>query len=149
MRVILLSDVKGSGKKGDIVNVSDGFAKNFLFPKKLAKDASAQALKELDDAKKSLERQNEIKKKQAEEIKDLLNERTVKIVRKGGEDGKLFGAVTSKDIAAQIKADFGVEIDKHKIVLENSSMKQFGSSKFSIKIFPGIVAQMLVMVSEN
>lgn len=149
MRVILLSDVRGSGKKGDIVNVSDGFAKNFLFPKKLAKDASAQALKELDDAKKSLQRQNEIKKKQAEEIKALLNERTVKIVRKGGEDGKLFGAVTSKDIAAQIKADFGIEIDKHKIALGNSSMKQFGSSKFSIKIFPGIVAQMLVMVSEN
>ena len=149
MRVILLSDVRGSGKKGDIVNVSDGFAKNFLFPKKLAKDASAQALKELDDAKKSLQRQNEIKKKQAEEIKALLNERTVKIVRKGGEDGKLFGAVTSKDIAAQIKADFGIEIDKNKIALENSSMKQFGSSKFSIKIFPGIVAQMLVMVSEN
>ena len=149
MRVILLSDVRGSGKKGDIVNVSDGFAKNFLFPKKLAKDASAQALKELDDAKKSLQRQNEIKKKQAEEIKALLNEKTVKIVRKGGEDGKLFGAVTSKDIAAQIKADFGIEIDKHKIALENSSMKQFGSSKFSIKIFPGIVAQMLVMVSDN
>ena len=117
MRVILLSDVRGSGKKGDIVNVSDGFAKNFLFPKKLAKDASTQALKELDDAKKSLERQNEIKKKQAEEIKAILNERTIKIVRKGGEDGKLFGAVTSKDIAAQIKADFGVEIDKHKICL--------------------------------
>ena len=149
MRVILLSDVRGSGKIGDIVTVSDCFAKNCLYPNKLAKDASTQALKELDDAKKSLERQNEIKKKQAEEIKAILNERTIKIVRKGGEDGKLFGAVTSKDIAAQIKADFGVEIDKHKIALENSSMKQFGSSKFSIKIFPGIVAQMLVMVSES
>lgn len=149
MQVILLSDVRGSGKKGDIVNVSDGYAKNFLFPKNLAKDATKRAVKELNDAKESLEYKNELKKAEAEEIKKHINEKTVKIVRKGGEDGKLFGAVTTKDIALQIKSDFGIEIDKHKIILEGHSIKEFGSRKVDIKVFPGVVASILVMVSEN
>ena len=149
MRVILLSDVRGSGKKGDTVNVSDGYAKNFLFKKNLAKEATAQSLKELNDAKESLERQNEIKKNEAQKIKEILNEKTIEIKRECGNSGKLFSSVTTKDISEKIKSDFNIEIDKHKIVLEVPSIKQLGSVKFDIKIFPGIVATMLLMVSEE
>lgn len=148
MRVILLEDVRGSGKKGDIVNVSDGYAKNCLFPKKLAKEANTRSIKELKDAQKSVEHKNELKKMEAEKIRDILNEKTIKISRKGGEEGKLFGGVTTKDIVIEIKKSFDVELDKHKIVLSDS-IKGFGSYKFEIKIFPGIIASMLVMVVEE
>jgi len=149
MRVILLEDIRGSGKKGEIVKVSDGYAKNFLFPKKLAKEATPSSLKELKDNQESIKHQNEIKKTEAEKIKETINEKTIKIVRKGGEDGKLFGAVTSKDISIQIKESFGIDIDKHKIVLEEGTIKTFGSYRFEIKVFSGIVASMLLMVAEN
>lgn len=148
MRVILLSDVKGSGKKGDVVNVSDGYAKNFLLVKKLAKEASPQALKELADAKASLERQNQAKKAESEKMKEMLNEKSIKIERHGGKNGKLFESVTSKDIVLEIKNVFGIDIDKHKIVLP-SAVKEYGSYKFNIKLFPGIVATMLLVVCEN
>lgn len=149
MRVILLSDVRGSGKKGDLVNVSDGYAKNFLIPKKLACEATSQSIKELKDAQKSMEHQKEMQKKEAEKIHEILNEQSVVISRKGGEDGKLFGAVTTKDIAEQIKNRFGLEIDKHKIILNEGSIKTFGTFKFEIKVFPGILSSMLAVVSEE
>ena len=148
MRVILLEDVKGSGKKDQIVNVSDGYAKNCLFPKKLAKEANKQSIKELSDAKKSLKHKNEMKKLEAIKVKEIINEKTIKVLRKGGEDGKLFGAVTTKDISSEIKKVFDVEIDKHKIIL-GDTIKSFGSYKFDIKIFPEIIASMLVMVTEE
>ena len=148
MRVILLEDVRGSGKKGQIVNVSDGYARNCLFPKKLAKEANKQSIKELNDAKESLKHKSEVQKIEAEKIKELINEKSIKILRKGGEKGKLFGAVTTKDISLEIKKSFDVEIDKHKIVLQDN-IKSFGSYKFDIKIFPGIIASMLVMVVEE
>ena len=148
MRVILLEDVKGSGKKGEIVNVSDGYARNCLFPKKLAREANKQSIKELSDAKESLKHKNEMKKLQAEKIKEIINEKSIRIFRKGGEDGKLFGAVTTKDISSEIKKAFKVEIDKHKIML-GDTIKSFGSYKFDIKIFPEIIASMLVMVTEE
>lgn len=149
MKVILLSDVRGSGKKGDIVKVSDGYAKNFLFPKNLAKEATAQSINELKASQESAKRQNEIDKSNAEEIKKLLNEKTIKIVREGGEEGKLFGAVTSKDIALEINKVFGTKIDKHKIILPDGTIKGYGGYKFEVKIFPEVIASMMVMVSEN
>lgn len=149
MRVILLSDVRGSGKKGDIVNVSDGYAKNFLFPKKLAREATTQSIKELKDAQSSLEHQKEIQKKEAEKIHSMINEKSISLHRKGGEDGKLFGAVTTKDISEQIKNSFGIDIDKHKIILNEGSIKTFGAFKFEIKVFPGIISSMLAIVSEE
>ena len=149
MRVILLSDVRGSGKKGDIVNVSDGYAKNFLIPKKLANEATTQSIKELKDAQKYLEHQKEVQKKEAERVHKIINEKSIVILRKGGEDGKLFGAVTTKDIAEQIKKNFEIEIDKHKIILSEGSIKTFGTFKFEIKIFPGILSSMLAIVSEE
>ena len=149
MKVILLSDVRGSGKKGDIVKVSDGYAKNFLFPKNLAKEATSQSVKELKDSQESAKRQDELKKLNAEKVKELINEKTITIVRAGGEEGKLFGAVTSKDIAAEINNTFGTDIDKHKIVLSEGAIKGYGGYKFEVKIFPGVVASMVVMVCEN
>ena len=96
-----------------------------------------------------MEHQKEMQKKEAEKIHEILNEQSVVISRKGGEDGKLFGAVTTKDIAEQIKNRFGLEIDKHKIILNEGSIKTFGTFKFEIKVFPGILSSMLAVVSEE
>ena len=105
-------------------------------------------MKELADAKASLERQNQAKKAESEKMKEMLNEKSIKIERHGGKNGKLFESVTSKDIVLEIKNVFGIDIDKHKIVLP-SAVKEYGSYKFNIKLFPGIVATMLLVVCEN
>lgn len=149
MRVILLADVRGSGKKGEVVKVSDGYAKNCLFPKNLAKEATEQALAELKAAQESAERRDEIKKSEAIKIKEMIHERSITIMRESGKNGKLFHAVTSSDIASKIKEVFGVEIDKHKIVLENGNIKSFGSQIFDIKIYPEIVASVQLLVAEG
>ena len=149
MRVILLADVRGSGKKGEVVKVSDGYAKNCLFPKNLAKEATDQALSELKAANESAKRKDEMKKSEAQQIKEKILERSITIMRQAGKGGKLFDAVTSSDIATKINEVFDVNIDKHKIVLENGNIKSFGAQTFSIKIYPGIVASMLVTVAEG
>ena len=105
MKVILLEDVRKKGKKGDIINVSDGYAQNFLFPKNLAKEATAQALSELNSKKASEIYEEGLKKEEAEKIFSIINEKIIGIQAKSGAEGKLFGSVTSKDIAQKIKDD--------------------------------------------
>ena len=131
MKVILTQDVKGSGKKGELVKVSDGYARNFLLPKGLAIEASAQALGEMKARQASVEHKAAVEK----------------IAAKAGANGKLFGSVTSKEISEELSRQFGAQIDKRKIVMD-SDIKAFGSYTVQVKLHPGIAADVYVVVGE-
>lgn len=146
MKVILKADIKSLGKKGDLVNASDGYARNFLFPKGLAVEANAQAMNEFNnkESAKKFHKAEEIKA--ANELKDKLEGKTVKLTAKAGANGKLFGSVTAKDVSAKIKSEFNESIDKRKIVMQD--VKAFGTVQVDIKIYQGITAKIFVQVSE-
>ena len=146
MKVILLQDVKGSGKKGDLVNVSDGYARNFLFPKKMAMEATAQAMteKKNKDQAKELHKREEIKA--AQQMADKLKDQTVTIAAKAGTAGRLFGSVTAKEISAAIKKEFGFDIDKRKISV--GEVKSFGTFQVEVKVLTGVTTNMKLMVVE-
>lgn len=148
MKVILLEDVKSLGKKGDLVNTSDGYARNFLMPRKLAKEANAQAMNEYNNAEsaKAFKKQTAIDNANSQASE--LNGHAVKIYSKAGQNGKLFGSVTAREIAAEIEKQFGVTVDKRKIVLE-SDIKSFGTFGFEVKLHQGISAAMSVVVCEK
>ncbi len=148
MKVILLSNVRGSGKKGETVKVSDGYARNYLFPKNLAKEATPQALQELSNEKASLAHRKELEKEEAERIANTINGKSVTIISKSGSGGKLFGAVTSKDIAAKINEVYNVLVDKRKIHL-NEDIKALGTYRFEVKVYNGIAAEMSVTVTDR
>ena len=146
MKVVLLADVKGSGKKGELVNVSDGYARNFLFPKKLAKEANAQALNELKNAEES--KAFKIKPEAAQASADKINGKSVSILAKAGQGGKLFGSVTAKEIAEAIKKQYGVDVDKRKIDTKGD-MKAFGTYECEVKLYSGITATVKAVVTEK
>mgnify|MGYP002590883124 len=133
MKVVLLADVKGSGKKGELVNVSDGYARNFLFPKKLAKEANAQALNELKNAEESKAFKIKQETEAAQASADKINGKSVSILAKAGQGGKLFGSVTAKEIAEAIKKQYGVDVDKRKIDTKGD-MKAFGTYECEVKL---------------
>ena len=148
MKVILLQDVKSLGKKGQIVEVNDGYARNFILPKKLGEEATNQNLNNL-----KLQKANEAKIAQenldnARKFADDLSKLTVVIGMKAGEGGKVFGSVSSKEIAEEAKKQFGVEIDKKKIVLADP-IKSFGTFEIGVKLHPEVTASMKVKVQEN
>ena len=145
MQVILLKDVKGQGKAGQVVKVSDGYARNMLFPRKLAMEATPANMKVLEREREKIEAQRAIDKQVAEEIKAKIESKTVRVVSKAGENGRLFGAVTSKDIADAIQREFLVELDKKKIDLE-APIKQVGPAVVNLKLFPGVTAKCRVDV---
>lgn len=147
MKVILLSDVKGSGKKGEVVKVSDGYAKNCLFPKNFAKEATPQALQELSNEKSSLDHKRELEKEEAQRVAGIINGKSVTIVSKVGDAGKLFGAVTAKDVSAKISETYGVTVDKRKIHVED--IKSLGTYQFEVKVYNGITAEMSVTVTDK
>ncbi|MEF2920308.1 MAG: 50S ribosomal protein L9 [Acutalibacteraceae bacterium] len=147
MKVILLQDVKGTGKKGELVDVSDGFARNFLLPKKAAKKATAQAMSELKNAEESKAFKIEEEKKAANASKAVIEGKVLNIKAKAGQNGKLFGSVTAKEISAELKKQFSLSIDKRKITLDGD-IKTFGSYKAQVKLYSGIVATVNVVVSE-
>lgn len=147
MKVILKSDVKGTGKAGELVNVSDGYARNFLFPRNLAEQATNQSLNELHAKEEARLHRAEMEKQTAKETAEKLKSKIVRVTARAGQGGRLFGSVTSKEIAAAIKQQFGINIDKRKIVL-NEDIKSFGSTEFEIKLLPGISAKMTVAVGE-
>lgn len=148
MKVVLLQDVKSIGKKGELVNVSDGYARNFLMPRKLAKEANAQAMNELKNAEAAREYKIKTETEQAQKNADALSGKTLKIYGKAGQAGKLFGSVTVKELAEEIRNQFGVEVEKRKIVLE-SDIKAFGTYNFDVKFYNGITATMSVAVCEK
>lgn len=147
MKVVLLQDVKSLGKKGDLVNASDGYARNFLFPKKLAKEANSQALNEVKNAVEAKAYKIKVETDNAQMASSKLNDKTIKIHAKAGQKGKIFGSVTSKEIAEELKKQFTVEVDKRKISIEGD-IKAFGTYKADIKFYGGITATVNVMVVE-
>ncbi len=146
MKVVLLQDVKGKGKKGELCNVSDGYARNFLFPKKLAVEADNAALNELKNREEALAHHKKEELDQAKEIAAKLDGKTVSITAKAGAGGKLFGSVTSKEIAAEIKSSLGIEVDRKKMNV--ADIKNFGEYTAEIKLHQGVTAKITVKVSE-
>lgn len=146
MKVVLLEDVKGKGKKGELCNVSDGYARNFLFPKKLAVEADNAALNELKSREEAKAHHKKEEIAAANETAARLNGQTIVINAKAGSGGRLFGAVTSKEIAAEIKAKLGIEIDRKKMNV--ADIKGFGEYTAEIKLYQGISAKLTVKVTE-
>ena len=147
MKVVLLQDVRAQGKKGEIVNVSDGYARNFLFPKKLAVEADSKALSEAKAKEEAAKYRIEEEKKAARATAEKLKGITVVLTAAHGEDGRLYGSVTSKDIAEALKAQHGIEIDKRKLVLPDA-IKAYGMYKIDVKLYPEITGSVNVHVAE-
>lgn len=148
MKVILQQDVQGSGKKGDLVNVSDGYARNFLLKKGLAIQANAQAMQEMKAREASIAHKAQAELDEAAKLAETVKDKTIKISAKAGAGGKLFGSVTAKEIAEGVKKQLGVTVDKRKIVLENE-IKSFGTYSVEIKLHQGVSANLFVMVGEE
>lgn len=145
MKVIFLQDVKGKGKKGDIKDVSDGFAKNFLIPKKAAVEATAANLNAAKGKQESIQYHKDMEEDNAKKLSEKLSEITLDITAKIGDNGKLFGSVTSKELSEILKEKHGFSIDKRKFVLPDG-IKTEGSHTVDIKLHPGIVAKLKVDV---
>lgn len=148
MKVVLLQDVKSQGKKNDIIEVSEGYARNFLFPKKLAVVADAKAVNDIKNKKSSEAHKIEVERENAKKTAQKLSETTVTILADGGQDGRFYGAVTSKDIAEALKNQAGVDVDKRKIVLD-APIKAFGSYKIDVKLYQEITGKVTVSVKEK
>ena len=148
MKVIFTQDVKGSGKKGEIKNVSDGYARNFLITKGLAVEATAKNLSDLEGKQASAQHKIDVEKAEANRISEKINDKKVIIKAKAGSSGKLFGAVTSAQIADEIASQYGEKVDKKKISLK-SEIKNFGEYEADIRLYTGITAKMTVEVSEG
>lgn len=146
MKVVLLQDVKDIGKKDQIVNVSDGYARNFLLPRKIAKEATQAAVNDvkIKESAKAHHKQEEIDA--ANKLKAEINDKSVVIKAKAGKEGKLFGAVTTKDVSEALESQLSVKIEKKKLVM--SDVKTFGSYTCEIKIYPEISAKITVRVEE-
>lgn len=145
MKVILLEDVKGQGKKGELINTSDGYARNFLFPRKLAKPADAGSIKQIENKKESEAFHLAEEKKKAQETKEFLSDKHLVFKTTGGADGRLYGAVTSKDVCEKIEKDLGLKIDKRQIVISDT-IKTAGEYNVKIKLFQGITADLKLIV---
>jgi large subunit ribosomal protein L9 len=148
MKVIFTQDVKGSGKKGEIKNVSDGYARNFLITKGLAVEATAKNLSDLEGKQASAQHKIDVEKAEANRISEKINDKKVIIKAKAGSSGKLFGAVTSAQIADEIASQYGEKVDKKKISLK-SEIKNFGEYEADIRLYTGITAKMTVEVTEG
>lgn len=146
MKVILKADVKSLGKKGDLVNTSDGYARNFLFPKGLAVEANASAMNDFNNKENAKKFHKAEELKAAKALAEKLEGKTFKLTAKAGANGKLFGSVTAKDVAAKIKSDLGEDIDKRKITMND--VKAFGTVQAEIKIYQGVSANVFVQVTE-
>lgn len=145
MKVILTADVKGQGKKDQVVDVSDGYARNFLFPKKLAIPADNKALNEIKNKEASKAHKLEVEKQNALDIAKRLESIVVKFAYAAGPDKRLYGSVTSKEIAEALKKDFGIEIDKRKITLA-VPIKSFGTFSADVRLFTDVVGKIHVEV---
>ena len=147
MLVILNKDVKGTGKAGDIVKVSDGFARNMLFPKGLATEATDNNVRSLEKAKAAEAQRKADEKAAAQELAKKLEDVKVVIKTKSGEGGRLFGSITSKDIADETKKQTGIVIDKKKIQL-SSPIKNMGKFDIKVKLYPEVVGVLTVEVTD-
>ena len=148
MKVILLTDVKGQGKKNDVIEVSDGYAKNFLIPRKLAKAADAQSLNDVKVKEEARLYRIETEKKEARALAERLKEMQIKVFASSGADGRLYGSVTAKDISERLQADHGIALDKRKIVM-GDPIKAYGAYTLDVKLYPEITGKINVLVCEK
>ena len=144
MKVILLQDVKKLGKKGDVINASDGYARNFLFPRKLAEEATDNNLHILNNKKENERKQKLAEIEAAQKLAAELKGKEIKITAKTGENGKLFGAITSKDVAELINTQYKVKVDKKKIVMD--TIKVAGGYEIEVKLYPEVSTKMKVII---
>ena len=143
MKVILKQDVKGLGKMEDLVNVSDGYARNYLFPRGLAAEANAGNINVMNTKKQAEKSKRDRELAQAKELALKVKETVVVIKSKSGENGKLFGSITSKDISDKLKSDFNIDIDKKKIVLPDP-IKSLGTTEVEVKLYPEVSTKLTV-----
>ena len=146
MKVVLKQDVKGLGKKGELVSVSDGYARNFLFPRNLASEANAQAMSELKNKEQAEKYRIETETAAAKADAAKMEGKTIKLTAKAGQNGKLFGSVTAKEIAAQLEKELGVKIDKKRLDVDD--IKSFGTYPVGAKLNHGVKASFYVLVCE-
>ena len=143
MKVILLDNIKGVGKKDEVINASDGYARNYLLPKRLAVEANAENMNKLNNKKESANYKKDMEKQNAEELAKKIKGIMIKIKVKAGENGKIFGGVTSKEISENLKIQYNLNIDKKKIELKET-IKTLGSFNVQIKLFEGIIGKLKV-----
>ena len=144
MKVILLKDIKGTGKKDQIIEASDGFARSFLFPKGLAREASATNLNAIENAKAAQKHREDVERAKAEETRKALAGKTIKIVARGAEGGKLYGSVTAQEIADELFKQYGVKVEKRRIDVAN--IRNAGDFTVSVWLYAGITAEMTAKV---
>ena len=143
MKVILKADIKGVGKKDQVINASDGYARNFLFPKNLAVEANAENMSKLKSKKEATQFKKDVQKEEAERIADKLSKITLRINVKVGENGKVFGGVSAKEIAENLAEKYKIKIDKKKIELKET-IKTLGTKDVNIKLYEGVVGTLKV-----
>lgn len=147
MKVILQQDVKSLGKKGELVNTSDGYARNYLFPRNLAVEANSQAMTELQNRESSKKHKIAVETDEAKQAAAKINGKIIEIKAKAGQGGRLFGSVTAKEIAEAMKKNFSIDIDKRKITVND--IKAYGSYPASVKLYQGVSAEFTVKVTEE
>ena len=145
MKVILLDNIKGVGKKDEIINASDGYARNYLLPKKLAVEANSENLSKLNNKKEAANYRKDVEKQNAEELAKKIKGIMLKIKVKAGENGKIFGGVTSKEISDNLKSQYNFIVDKKKIDLKET-IKTLGEFNIDIKLYEGVIASLRVEV---
>ena len=145
MKVILLQDIKGTGKKDQVVEISDGYARNYLIPRKLAKAATAGTLNAIEKARDAEKHREEVRRQEAEARARELKGKVIQLELRGGENGKLYGAVTNDQIASALKAQHGIEVDKRKLEQEEP-IRSAGQSFVTLKLMAGISTRMIVNV---
>ncbi len=143
MKVILLADIKGVGKKDEVINASDGYARNFLFPKKLAVEANSENMSKLKAKNDSKVYKKSVEKEEAQKLAEKLKGILLKISVKTGENGKIFGSITAKEIADNLKEQYKIEIDKKKIDLKEP-IKTLGSFSVNVKLYEGVMGTLKV-----
>ena len=146
MKVILLADLKGTGKKEQIIEVSDGYARNYLFPRKLAQEATAAALNAIKLQKEAGTHRAEVARQEAQERSQKLSGAIVRLTARAGDKGRLFGSITVEEIAAALKEQLGVDVDKRKIELAEP-IRTLGSTDITVRLYAGVATQMSVEVS--
>ncbi|MDR3259552.1 MAG: 50S ribosomal protein L9 [Fusobacteriaceae bacterium] len=144
IKVILLEDVAGQGRKGDVIQVSDGYAHNFLIKTKKGIIATSDELQKIENQKSKIDKISKIEKGKAEELKKLLESKKVHMMVKTGENGKLFGSITNKEVVQAIEEEFGVKIDKKKIV--DCNVKSTGEHEISVKLYSEVKADVKLIV---
>ena len=145
MKVVLLADVKGQGKKNDIITVSDGYARNFLLPRKLAVEADAKIMNEIKGREASVKHKIEVETAEANALAARLDTLLVKITATSGADGRLYGSITAKDVADHLQKDYAITVDKRKIQLADP-IRAYGKYDLDVKLYTDIVGKIHVLV---